>query len=174
MLPDTHRIPLDTAHAILATFGITRPTKAYERWVKAYGFDVRDFGDVLFESPFIFAIDWRAWLQEELETIKMTLSQLGVNLGIDLDEEGEDGFVECEGRRAPVRYRPNDESDLDDVLCAIQSVVPGSVQFRASPFNEGSDTSEYAVLPRDEWQDLERVAPDVLAHYFCELKRSGT
>jgi hypothetical protein len=47
MGPNTSRIPLETAHKILATFGITSPTRAYERWVKDDGFDVKDFDEVL-------------------------------------------------------------------------------------------------------------------------------
>lgn len=62
-------IPFDAAHKILAGFGITQPTRAYERWVKKDGFDLGDFHEVLFESPFVFIIDWRAWLREELETV---------------------------------------------------------------------------------------------------------
>ena len=173
MNPETYRIPMDTAHKILATFGITRPTRAYERWVKDDGFDLSDFGEVLFESSFVFIIDWRAWLQEELDTIRASLGQLDVQLTLDLDDDGESGNVACDERRAAVAYRPNDESDFDDVIRGIQSAVPENIEFRASPCNGGSDTMVYAVLPADEWDDLENTARDVVNYFFVPLSKKA-
>lgn len=116
MDPDRYRIPLETAHQILATFGITRPTRAYERWVKEDGFDLKDFDEVLFESPYIFVIDWRCYLHDELETIIRALARLDVQIRLDLDEEGESGFVVSpDGKRARVAYRPIDGPDFDHV-----------------------------------------------------------
>ena len=164
----SHLIPLDVAHKVLATFGITQPTRIYERWVKLDGFDLKDFGEVLFESPFIFVTDWRAWLQEELETIAEALSTIGVRLETEFDEDGESGFVSCEQRRADVAYRPND-GNLDRVFRTLQSIVPDHIEFRASPDNSGSDTAVYAVLPLEEWGELERDAPKVIRHFFSKL-----
>jgi hypothetical protein len=169
MLPETYRIPLDAAHSILATFGITSPTKQYERWVKPEGFDVRDFGSVLFESPFIFVIDWRASLDEELETVANALLQLDTQVDVDVDEETGAGHVECNGRRAPVAHDISDDSSLDNVFRALQSIMPKHLEFRASPLSEGSDTAMYAVLPRDEWAELERTAASAMAHFFKPL-----
>jgi hypothetical protein len=169
--PQTYRIPLEVAHQILATFGISKPTRAYERWVKPDGFDLRDFDSVLFESPFIFVIDWRDALDEVLDRVVQALSELNVDLVIDLDEDGESGFLGSgPTRRAPVAYRPSDDSGLESVFRSLQSVVPDTVEFRESTDNEGSDTSVFAVLPRDEWQDLERLAPDVMRSLFRPRK----
>jgi hypothetical protein len=172
MLPKNHVIPLEAAHQILATFGITKPTKAYERWVKPVGFEVGDFDEVLFKSPFIFTIDCRAWLKEELETIVESLQNLEVKVSVDLDEEGEVGYVVSDGRRAQVKYRPVDDDSFDNVVQSLQRVVPEMIEFRRSPNNEGSHTYLYAVLPRDEWSDLERAAPEVIAHFFCPLPQA--
>lgn len=49
-MADKCRISIDVAHRFLATFGITKPTKAYERWVKPNGFDLDDFHTVLFHT----------------------------------------------------------------------------------------------------------------------------
>jgi len=166
MKSDMSRIPLEIAHQILGTFGITRPTRAYQRWVKEDGFDLQDFDEVLFESTFIFTIDWRASLQEELDSIRDSLDKIDAKLEVNLDKEGESGYVSCAGRRAPIAYRPSDESDFDLVVRALQSVVPNNVEFRASPDNDGSDTMVFAVLPRDEWAELERIAPDVIRYFF--------
>src|SRR5262245_15105239 len=114
MNPTTYRVPLETAHELLATFGITSPTGQYERWVKDDGFDLKDFDEVLFESPFVYILDWRAWLQEELETIATSLAKLGVELRTELDADGEAGHVSCDDRRVRVAYRPDSESRLDD------------------------------------------------------------
>jgi hypothetical protein len=169
MLSETYCIPLDTAHQILATFGITSPTKAYERWVKDNGFDIKDFDSVLYESPYIFIIDWRDCLQEVLEDAAKSLGLLGVGLQLEFDEQGETGFVSCEGRRERVSYRPSDDSHLDEVFRSIQRVVPVNIEFRASNYNEGSDTRLYALLPRDEWHELEQLSQDVIAHFFGPL-----
>lgn len=134
------RIPLEVAHQILATFGINSPTAAYERWVKKDGFDLQDFESVLYESPFVITLDWRAWLQEELETIADALSRLDLTLDRELNEDGEEGDVVCGERRARVVYRATDGSDFDDVIRAAQRVVGDRVQFRAAPTNDGSDT----------------------------------
>jgi hypothetical protein len=172
MDPSTYRVPLETAHELLVAFGITRSTQKYERWVKDDGFDLKDFDEVLFESPFIYIIDWRAWLQEELETISSSLVRLGVQLRLELDADGEAGYVACDDRRAPVAYRPSDGAAFDDVIQAVQSVVPQSIEFRASPGNGGGDTLVYAALPTDSWTTIESVAPDVVRYFFVPLARN--
>jgi hypothetical protein len=166
-----YRIPIDTAHKVLATFGITQPTRKYERWVKEDGFDLNDFNEVLFESPFVFIIDWRAWLQEELEAIAKTLALLNVRLEFELNEDGEAGYVRCRGSdRFPVSYRPNDSSDFDDVIRAVQAVVPENIGFRAGRENHGGDTWVYAVLPSNEWADLENLDRQVVDYFFVPLR----
>jgi len=169
MLPDKHLIPVAIAQQILATFGVTKATPQYERWVTDDGFRVADFGDVWFESPFVFIIDWRAWMQEELESIAGSLEKLDVELQLDLNDEGETGEVVCCGRRAPVSYRPVDEGSFDEVIQSVQAVMPANIEFRASPSNGGSDTGVYAVLPRDEWADLDKLSREVVSHFFQSL-----
>lgn len=167
MAEESFRIPLETAHQFLATFGITKPTRAYERWVKEDGFDSQDFGEVLADSPFIFIIDWRASLGEELETIRDSLDQLGTKLEMDLEDDVDSGVVVCNGRNAKVHYLPNDENpDFDEVIRAIQEVMPSNIEFRSAPTNSGGDTWVYAVLPRDEWQDLEKLDSKMLDSFF--------
>lgn len=169
MNPETYRIPLEIAHKILATFGITSPTRAYERWVKNDGFDLKDFDEVLYESPFIFIVDWRACLQDELETIRDSLARLDVHLDLELDSDGESGHVVAYGQRHAIAYHPNDDSDFDNVMRKLQTVVPDNIEFRASPHNGESDTALYAVLPQDEWADLESIAREVIKYFFAPL-----
>lgn len=165
-----YRIPLETAHKILATFGITRPTRAYERWMKEDGFVLKDFDAVLFESPFIFVIDWRCYLRDELGRIIEALARLDVQIRLDLNEEGESGFVASpDGKRAGVAYRPVDGPDFDEVIQALQEVVPEHIEFRADPGNHDCDTWNYAVLPRDEWADLERLDSRAMRYFFVPL-----
>lgn len=80
--PESHRMSLETAHRFLAMFGISQPTRQYERWVKEDGFDFADFPDVLGESPFIISVDWRAALSDELPLIADTLAKLDVELDV--------------------------------------------------------------------------------------------
>ena len=141
MATPTYRIPLDTAHQFLATFGITKPSREYERWVKEDGFDLKDFSDVLFESPYVFTVDWRACLQHEVEVIARVLALLNVQLATEFDEDGDSGSVRCGSANwAAVAYRPVDASKFDDVVRAIQSVVPAGIEFRADATNRGRDT----------------------------------
>jgi hypothetical protein len=162
-------IPLNIAHKILATFGITRPTRAYERWVKEDGFNLRDFSDVLFESPYVFVIDWKAWLGEELETISKVVESLGEPLRVELDEDGDSGFVICDDRRKAVKYRTSDADNFNNVIQAVQSVVSSKIEFRADPDNHDGDTFNYSVLPREEWDELESVAKPIIRYFFVPL-----
>lgn len=162
-------IPLETAHRFLATLGVMQATKAYERWARADGFDMRDFESLLSESPFVFTIDWRSALDEELEIIARSLARLDITLETDLDEGGDSGFVSCvSGRRAAVSYGPTDD-DFDDVFRGLQCVVPEGIEFRTATNNHGRDTWVYAVLTRVEWAELERLAPDVTSSLFRPL-----
>jgi hypothetical protein len=172
MSSQSNRISLEIAHKVLATFGITSPTPAYERWVKDDGFDIDDFLIVLRDSSFVLIVDWRAWLQEELDTIAESLAILGVKISFELDEDGESGqVVGSNGSRADIAYRPNDDDKFDDVIRAIQSVAQGSVEFRASPYNGGNDTFVYGVLSPDEWADLESEVARILPQLFVPIRQ---
>lgn len=98
-----HRIPLQVPHQFLATFGITKPSKSYERWVKADGFDSADFPDVIGESEFIFRVDWKAALPDELPLIADALAKLDVELTFNVEANEGNGFVACNGREAKVQ-----------------------------------------------------------------------
>lgn len=173
MSSETHHIPLEIAHKFLATFGITKPTEAYERWLKNDGFELKDFDDVLFESELIYTVDWRACLVDELETICDSLAKLNVTLVFEMHEDGDAGIVKCEEKEADVSYRPNDGSDFDNVILGIQSVIPANIEFRAERHNGGGDTLIYAALPKDEWDDLENTDSTVLKHFFAPLVKNA-
>jgi hypothetical protein len=167
---------LEVAHQFLATFGITKPTHDYNRWVKCYGFDRGDFNIVLGDSPFIFTIDWRADLQFELKAIVEALARLGVELRLDFTPYADSGYVVCGGRRAPVKYVPSANDDFTDVILAIQSLVPNTIEFRASPANGQNDSSEFAVLPVDEWLELESLDRELINDLFqpmCRTSKQG-
>jgi hypothetical protein len=169
MLSNSHRIPLETAHRFLATFGITEPTKEYERWVKNDGFDFEDFPAVLSDSPFIFLIDWRAALEDELALIVPALARLDAVLECQIDPETSRGAVTCDGQTRQVKYVPNDNDDFTAVIVALQSIVPPSVEFRASPLNGEMDQWNFAVLPSDEWAELEALDPELVSSLFLPL-----
>jgi hypothetical protein len=145
-------VPLDTAHRILATFGITKPSREYERWLKDEGFDIDDFPSVLFKSEYVFVLDWRASLSDELEPIATALEKLGVSAQIHSSDEGDTASISIAERSLSLTYSPNDEhtSWLAD--------------------NGNSDTDVYAVLPRDEWDDLDANAPEVMQSLFRSLR----
>lgn len=172
MDPKTYRLPLDAAHQILATFGITRSTRAYERWVKEDGFDLEDFECVLSESPFMITADWRSSLGEVLEDVMNSLDRRAVHLQIELNGDEASGYISLgSNRRVSVSYGTSDD-DFDEVFRSLQSIVAPDLEFRSSAWNGGSDTSQYAVLSRGEWADLETVVPEVINHYFMPLPES--
>jgi hypothetical protein len=163
------RIPLDAAHKFLGTFGITKSTKEYERWRHDDGFDLDDFSSVLGDSPYKFIVDWRAYLPDELGYITKALGLLGVQLHWTENPDLPEIPVTCEGRTAVVKYVPNDHDDFTDVIQGFQSIVPSNIEFRASPHNGDSDTWVFAVLPRDEWAELETVNSEALNSLFVPL-----
>src|SRR5262245_53118559 len=167
--PQSDRIPLETAHQFLAAFGITSPTSEYERWVKEDGFDPDDFPSVLGDSPCVFGVDWRAGLDDELPRIATGLAHCDVRLEFELDGANGSGVVVCDGRKAAVKYVPNDGDDFTDVIAAVQSIVPPNLEFRASPHNGDSDCWEFAVLSRDEWTELEALDRNLVDCLFVPL-----
>jgi hypothetical protein len=163
---------LDVAHQVLATFGITEPTPEYERWVKPDGFAMEDLCLVLADSRFIIVVDWRGFLIDALELIARAVSELGSQLTVDVDEdanEGNEGWVSCEGRRAHVKYVPKDRDDFTDVTIAIQKLVPASIEFRESPDNADNDEWRFAVLLRTEWKELESLDRQLVDALFQPL-----
>ena len=74
--------------------------------------------------------------------------------------------MSCDSHLAAAAYAPNDGPHFDEVITALQRVVPPHVEFRARPGFEGSDGCCYAALDRETWAELERSAPLVIDHYF--------
>ncbi|HJT34820.1 MAG TPA: hypothetical protein VJ783_22525 [Pirellulales bacterium] len=153
----------------MAAFGITKPTRSYERWVKDDGFDSADFSDVVGESEFIFRVDWKTALPDELPLIADALAKWDVDLKFNVKPDEDSGFIACNGREAKVKYTPNDEGDFTDVIAAIQSILPENIEFRAAPNNASSDTWEFAILPRDEWAGLEKLDRELVNSLFVPL-----
>lgn len=153
----TEYITLDTAHRILPVFGITQPTDAYNRWVTANGFSLDDLRTVLADSRFVFLVDWRAVLVDELDQIAAALAEWHVKLDIDLPRKQDinQGWIACAGKRAFVKYATDDGDDFCGVIRSIQSIIPPTIEFRQGPDNDSSDTWEFAVLLAEEWSALE-------------------
>jgi hypothetical protein len=171
MTASNPRIPLDVAHDVLIAFGLKTRTHRYARWVRdedtpGAGFDLDDFSEVLFDSPFVFIIDWKDWLQDKLEEIASLLKELEIELELHLDPEGDSGFVSCGSDLAPVAYLPRTYPHFDHVIRAVQGVIPSDIEFRVLPESHQSDTWVYAVLPRARWIELENAAPEVIRHFF--------
>jgi len=129
------------ANQILPIFGITEPSGLYDRRVKPDGFEPDDFFNVLCdESRFVFGIDWRAALPDELGPIAAALEELGAKILIDVASDANDGFVSFNGKTRAVKYVPTDRDDFADVIAAIQSIIPKSIEFRAAVGNSGNDS----------------------------------
>jgi hypothetical protein len=164
------RIPIHHAHEILAIFGVTEPTAVYERRVKDDGIDRDGLWDVVTDgSRFVFIIDWRATLPEELSLIAPALAELGAELAVDVPGDADDGWVSCEDRCAAVKYRAADKDDFTDVIRALQRVVPPAIEFRAWPDNADNDAWTFAALLREEWAKLESLDTGFVSTYFPPL-----
>src|SRR5215469_14053807 len=106
----SHIIPLDKAHQILLTFGISKPTPVYERRVRTDGFRPSDLYDVLGESQFFFVMDWRGWLDQFVEEVLPSLAALGCVLTYEPDDDqGNSGVLGSgDGGSEHIRYIPNE------------------------------------------------------------------
>lgn len=162
-------IPVEIAHQILATFGINQPTPLYERRVKPGGFQAEDLREVLRESRFVFTIDWRAALPEELPPISAALGELGAQLRIEVPADADEGYIACGTNRQPAQYVASKNDDFRNVIVAIQRVLPASIEFRESVDNGQSDTWTFAVLLRDEWRQLEALDGEFIKTTFRPL-----
>src|SRR4051794_2939293 len=108
-MPAERVVSLEVAHQVFATFGIIEPSPLYERRVKDDGFKIDDLHEILrSESRFIFVVDCRAALPEELAPIAVAVKELGADLRIDVRADADDGWVESGGSRERVKYVPDD------------------------------------------------------------------
>ena len=169
--PQTYFIPVEVANQLLATFGFTKPTPEYERRLRPDGFRLADFNDVLFDSRFVFIMDWRGVLDEFVEQVLPALAELGYELSYEPDDEdGVSGtLITPDDRIAPIRYVPSEGTDFTAVMRAFQRLAPDHVEFRQVPGNEESDTWIYAALSREEWAALEVIEPVGIKHFFAPL-----
>jgi hypothetical protein len=110
-MPTERHIPLDVAHQVLATFGITEPTPLYERRVKPDGFVLDDLHEVLAsESRFFFGIDWRAALPYELTLIAAAVGELGGELRVDVPDDAAEEANELSYANGAVSWDRKDET----------------------------------------------------------------
>lgn len=165
-MPDreTTIIPLDDAHEILGTFGIGPRSQGYQRWRRDDGFRWVDLEDVLNESSAVLSVDWRDALQDALETVATQVGDIGISLGSDLDEEGEQASLEVDGKRVSVAYSA--DGDFDTVVRAINGLIADKAQYRKFRSSEGSDGWRYGLLTNEDWKSLETNAPKVTALLF--------
>tara|TARA_R110002072_G_scaffold150258_1_gene298546 strand:+ start:1780 stop:2310 length:531 start_codon:yes stop_codon:yes gene_type:complete len=164
------RISAEVAEALLLAFGVAGATPAYDRWKRPFGFDLKDFDEVLYESAAVIVLDWRASLIDELPELLGAFERCGFPL--DYEERGEDVLVlkAADGSLSEIRVAGSEEdAGFDQAFVAIQRCLPQGVEVRRSPNNEGSDTFVYAVLPSGAWERAESLAGDVVAHFFEPL-----
>lgn len=163
-------IPLTIANQVLATFGITEPSPLYDRRAKDNALTVADIHEILTaESPFVFGVDWRAALPDELPYIADALHQLGVPISLDIEEDADEGLIACHGHREHVKFVPATGVDFTQIIYALMKIVPPAIEFRASPANGTNDGWEFAVLLGDEWSALEALDRRLVDSLFARL-----
>ena len=166
-------IPQEKVEQILPIFGITTPTPMYEQRLRAEGLRLSDLSGVLGESRFVFGMDWRGFLEDFVQDVLTALQELGAKVTYTPDDDqGHSGTLASpDGRKEHVRYVKADD-EFDPVIRAFQRLVLPRIQFRASPHNyprTGTDQWDYAVLSRDEWEDLEAIHRQAIRDLFIPL-----
>jgi len=165
------KIDLNDAHKVLATFGISKPTKTYERWVKDYGFDLDDFEEVLNESNFIYWFDWRGELSTFLEYLKNILNEFEIDTSYTMDYSStlQKGTFSSGVNVVEVEYNASEENFIENVVKKIQKILSEKIEIRQSTNNEGVDTWGVAILTQDEWSLVESVAKTFVDNHWIKL-----
>jgi hypothetical protein len=156
---------------VLATFGIGPYSKGYQRWRRDDGFRLVDLEEVLGESQFVLRVDWREWLQDATNTIRDQLGAIGISAAADLGEDGDQGYIEVEGRREVIKYVPNDDDDFDVVIQTINSLISTKGRYRKFRSCEGSDGWAYCLLSNENWNELESSAGELMNLLFFSFSR---
>ena len=160
-------IPLDVAHQFLSTFGATEPTPLYDRRIRPDGFKLSDLHELIGEQRFVFAMDWRGFLDDCVPDIVAALAELGTEILFQVDDDGHTGTLRDGGGRVEsIGYAPDGGMSFNSVVEAFRRLVPGDIEFRQSPANDGSDGWEYAVLSAGEWAELEALDPAAVRWMF--------
>ncbi len=165
-------IPFSVAHPILEAFGISKRTRAYDRWAKPDGFALADFGEVLSpDSPRIFHIDWRDTIADALKGFETALCDLDFQLEFVTAEDESSASFRLAGREwCHVRYSPkDDEGDYDLIAKAFSSALPEELEMRAGRYNAGSDSGSYALLTRALWKEIMLADESVVSHFFVPM-----
>jgi hypothetical protein len=165
-------IPFSVAHPLLEAFGITTRTRAYERWEKANGFLLEDFGEVLGpDSPRIFHIDWRDTVVDALKGFDRALASLGYKLEFTaVEDESGASFRISNGNWHEVHYSPNgDDGNYALIARSFSFSLPEELELRAGRGNEGSDSGSYALLTRTTWKEIVQMDKSVVDHFFTQL-----
>ncbi|WHR58802.1 hypothetical protein [Acinetobacter haemolyticus] len=163
-------ISIDKVHELLPNFGITHPSDLYERRVKSDGFEEDDVIELLGESPFYFIIDWRFWLEDELEVISRALYRLDVNLEFNLNEDRTKGMLKVNTNEVEISCDSTEnEGGFDLTMLAISKILPSNIEIRASVYNQGNDTCCYIILPKNHWEEVDDIAGDLISSNFYKF-----
>lgn len=166
-------ISVEVVNQLLPNFGITKPSSLYERRIRGDNFKADDVLELIEESPYVYKIDWRAWLRDELEHISSSLIRQGVDLSYELNEKGDSGNITIGDKVATISYSPDaDDGSFDAAMAAIESVLPQGFEVRASIYNGGNDSNCYAILPRDHWREVEALAGTVVNSLFVPFNHN--
>ena len=162
---------VESVENILVSFGITKATKNYDRWVSEQGCLLSDFSDVLYESKFVFIFDWRGEIKEDIKPVIKALNNLKVDIKVYEVEDNENMLkLECGNDSCTIEYTPNNENtSWNKVINNISKIVPPHIIFKQDYWNGGSDTEVYAVLHENEWKYIYELEPKVMNYLFKEL-----
>ena len=173
MTAEVRKIPLDIAHIVLETFDIGPDSRKYQRWRTDDGFEASDLESVLSESPFIFAVDWRGWLQEAVEDMAVQLGRLDLDLHHDLGEDGDEGQISVLGRSARIRYSIEQDDQFPDVVAAVNDLISTKVHYRMFRSSIDSDGWWFGVLPNSKWHELDVAAASAVELMFVQVSPLG-
>jgi hypothetical protein len=162
-------IPLDDAHELLSAFEIGPYSNGYQRARRDDGFLQIDLEGVLDESGLVLGIDWRGWLQENVDLILQQLAKLDISATASLDEGGNEGTFHLDGKGAFIKYVPTDEDSFDEAIAAINRLIGTKAHYKKFRSCEGSDGWVYALLMNDDWNSLHSNIPQTMALIFKDV-----
>jgi len=167
-------IDQDMAESVLLRFGIKKSSSAYDRWLIDGGFYLKDFDEVLFESPHIIVFDWRTSTDQIGLQLKRVFQYCKVKLDWNMVSPNR-GQITANGKQIDVSYDPSKGDQIayfvGQLLMQLE-LETETVKIFAGNDNGMGDSAVFAILKSNDADRLSANNPLVMTYYFNDLKDS--
>ncbi len=134
------------------------------------------FTQAVLDTPFGVFSDWKDDHTQALQYLADGLEQLGVKVDVEDVDDQLQVFVHAgAGGELFVRRiaEPDEEEPLHDVMFALESVLPKSVEIYLLAECEFTDGYGHAVLTAERWQRLRQLLGPAFDHVFRKRRPHG-